>query len=290
MRSHLNLTHYKTQSEDTSIDAELMQFWRSRQLSASQKLAFLKRIIQRGIKLVCWGINQQSPNGDNLTFKQLYVRKRWGELFATYSDNNLFDEREPLMIEDPMAIAYKIIDKLNLLNIPYYIGGSVASSLQGEARFTENIDLVIYLELSQVEVFIETFSSDFYVSDVAVKDAILGISSYFNLINFESLEKADIFISRSDDFSRSQMNRRQLYVPEDNPEQAFYLCTPEDTVLQKLVWMRIAQNESQKQWRDILGVLKIQRERLDLDYLWQWSEYLNLSASLNQALQQSGIM
>ncbi|MDT9193302.1 MAG: hypothetical protein P5678_10645 [Limnospira sp. PMC 1240.20] len=290
MRSHLNLTHYKTQSEDTSIDAELMQFGRSCQLSASQKLAFLKRIIQRGIKLVCWGIHQQSPNGDNLTFKQLYVRRRWGELFATYSDNNLFDEREPLMIEDPIAIAYKIIDKLNLLNIPYYIGGSVASSLQGEARFTQDIDLVIYLELSQVEVFIETFSSDFYVSDVAVKDAILGVSSYLNLINFESLEKADIFISRSDDFSRSQMNRRQLYVPEENPEQAFYLCTPEDTILQKLVWMRIAQNESQKQWRDILGVLKIQRERLDLDYLWQWSEYLNISASLNQAIQQSGIM
>lgn len=194
------------------------------------------------------------------------------------------------MIEDPIAIAYKIIDKLNLLNIPYYIGGSVASSLQGEARFTQDIDLVIYLELSQVEVFIETFSSDFYVSDVAVKDAILGVSSYLNLINFESLEKADIFISRSDDFSRSQMNRRQLYVPEENPEQAFYLCTPEDTILQKLVWMRIAQNESQKQWRDILGVLKIQRERLDLDYLWQWSEYLNISASLNQAIQQSGIM
>ncbi len=86
------------------------------------------------------------------------------------------------------------------------------------------------------------------------------------------------------------MNRSQLYVPEENPEQAFYLCTPEDTILQKLVWMRIAQNESQKQWRDILGVLKIQRERLDLDYLWQWSEYLNISASLNQAIQQSGIM
>lgn len=289
MRSHPNLTHYKTQSADTSIDAELMQFCRSRQLSTSEKLASLQRIIKRGINLVCWGINQQSPNCDNFTFKQLYVRKRWEKILATYIDNNLFNARGQLMIEDPIAIAYKIIDKLNLLNIPYYIGGSVASSLQGEVRFTEDIDLVIYLESSQIEIFIQTFSSDFYVSDVAIKDAITGVSSSFNLIDLESLEKADIFISRTDDFSISRMNRRQLYVPEDNPEKAFYLSPPEDKILQKLVWMRIAQNESQKQWRDILGVMKIQGERLDLAYLWQCSEYLNVSDDLKQALQASGI-
>ncbi|MEB3887161.1 hypothetical protein [Lyngbya sp. CCY1209] len=290
MRSPVNLTHYKTQSEDTSIDAELMQFSRSRQFTAGQKLAFLQRIIRRGIKLVCWGIQQQCPNCDNLTFKQLYVRKRWGELFQTYANNNLLGERGQLMIEDPIAIAYKIIDKLDLLNIPYYIGGSVASSLQGEARFTEDIDLVIYLESSQVEIFIQTFGADFYVSDVAVRDAISGRIGSFNLIDLNSLEKADIFISRTDDFSTSKMSRRQLYVPEDNPDKAFYLCTPEDTILQKLAWMKIAQNESQKQWRDILGVIKIQRERLDLDYLWQWSEYLNVSDPLNRALQESGMM
>jgi hypothetical protein len=83
---------------------------------------------------------------------------------------------------------------------------------------------------------------------VEVKDAITGVSSSFNLIDLESLEKANIFISRTDDFSISRMNRRQLYVPEDNPDKAFYLSPPEDTILQKLVWMRIAQNESQKQW------------------------------------------
>jgi hypothetical protein len=290
MRSHLNLTYYKTQSTDTSIDAELLQFGQFRQLTASQKLLSLKRILQRGIKLVCWGINQQSPNCDNLTFKQLYVRKRWGEIFITYSNHNLFDAKEQLMIEDPIAIAYKIIDKLNLLNIPYYIGGSVASSLQGEIRFTEDIDLIIYLESSQIEIFIETFSSDFYVSDVAVKDAINGVSSSFNLIDFQSLEKADIFISRNDDFSISRMNRRQLYMPEDNREKAFYISTSEDTILQKLVWMKISQNESQKQWRDVLGVIKIQQERLDLQYLGQWSAYLNVTAQLKQALQESGMI
>lgn len=148
MRSHPKLTHYKTQSADTSIDVELMQFCRSRQLSASEKLVSLQRIIKRGINLVCWGINQQFPNCENFTFKQLYVRKRWGKILTTYIDNNLFNARGQLMIEDPIAIAYKIINKLNLLNIPYYIGGSVASSLQGEVRFTEDIDLVIYLESS----------------------------------------------------------------------------------------------------------------------------------------------
>lgn len=60
--------------------------------------------------------------------------------------------------------------------------------------------------------------------------------------------------------------------------------------MQKLVWMTIFQNESQKQWRDILGVIKIQQEHLDLTYLWQWSAYLNVSEQLRQALQESGII
>ncbi len=75
-----------------------------------------------------------------------------------------------------------------------------------------------------------------------------------------------------------------------SPEKAFYISTPEDTILQKLVWMKISQNESQKQWRDVLGVIKIQQERLDLEYLEQWSTYLNVTAQLKQALQESGII
>jgi hypothetical protein len=86
------------------------------------------------------------------------------------------------------------------------------------------------------------------------------------------------------------MERRQLYIPVNRPaSEAIYLCSPEDTVLQKLVWYRMTKNESQRQWRDVLGVLKIQGDRLDFDYLQKWSEELSLSDLLETAYTESGI-
>lgn len=85
------------------------------------------------------------------------------------------------------------------------------------------------------------------------------------------------------------MMRRQLHIPGGDTNQAFYICTPEDSVLQKLVWFRMTQNQSQKQWRDILGVLKLQAKRLDFDYMVQWANQLGLAEELRMALTEAGL-
>jgi hypothetical protein len=194
------------------------------------------------------------------------------------------------MIEDPIYLARKVATFLELLKIPYYIGGSVASSFQGEVRFTEDLDLVISIHQSQTQSILNTFSQDFYISEIAVEDAMRGRTSSFNIIDLETTEKADIFVMRNDAFAQSKMARRQLYIPVNRPaSDAIYLCSPEDTVLQKLVWYRMTKNESQRQWRDVLGVLKIQGDRLDFDYLQKWSGELSLSDLLETACTESGI-
>jgi hypothetical protein len=116
-----------------------------------------------------------------------------------------------------------------------------------------------------------------------------GRTSSFNVIHLATTEKADLFVTRDDEFSRSKMSCRQLHVPNSEFDKSFYVCSPEDTVLQKLLWFRMTKRESQKQWREILGVLKLQGERLDFSYMQQWAERLGLLSELANALTQAGL-
>lgn len=58
----------------------------------------------------------------------------------------------------------------------------------------------------------------------------------------------------------------------------------EDIVLAKLDWFRLGGEVSERQWRDILGVLKTQREALDVDYLRQWAQLLGVADLMERAL------
>ena len=279
---------YKTQSIDTSIDAEMYLFSLWRQMDLAQKEKLLLRVFKKAAIFTLTGLKSLYPNASPQEIRYHYVRKRLGSDVAELLKSTTFDQE--LMIEDPIYLARKVAVLLESLNIPYYIGGSVASSLQGEVRFTEDLDLVVSIQPNQTQSILNAFSKDFYISEIAVDDAMRGRTSSFNIIDLETTEKADIFVMRNDAFAHSKMERRQLYIPVNRPaSEAIYLCSPEDTVLQKLVWYQMTKNESQRQWRDVLGVLKLQGDRLDFGYLQKWAEELSLSDLLETACTESGI-
>ena len=190
------------------------------------------------------------------------------------------------MVTDLITFARKVVGILELLNIAYYIGGSVASSLLGENRYTEDLDLIIELDRIKAKPLLEAFlNASFYISDSAVEDAVSGRCSSFNVLDNETLEKADLFILRDTPFAKSKMARRiQQQLPDGD---SIWISSPEDIVLQKLVWGRGSQSE--KQWRDVLGVLKLQGNHLDFEYLWRWGEELNLIETLDRAFRESGL-
>jgi hypothetical protein len=66
-----------------------------------------------------------------------------------------------------------------------------------------------------------------------------------------------------------------------------YVTSPEDTILAKLEWYRMGGEVSDRQWRDILGVLKTRAGELDLEYLRQWAADLHVSDLLGRALKES---
>ena len=101
--------------------------------------------------------------------------------------------------------------------------------------------------------------------------------------------KADIFVLKNDPLAREEMRRRQRVVVDKESGRAIDIASPEDTVLQKIAWYRLGGGTSERQWADLLGVLKVQRHDLDREYLERWAIHLDVSELLRRALQDAGL-
>ena len=102
--------------------------------------------------------------------------------------------------------------------------------------------------------------------------------------------KVDIFVLGRDELSRAEMARRQVHRVGSLPEHELYVASPEDVVIQKLAWYRKGDEISERQWNDLLGVLKVQRNSIDLAYLHRWASVGGTSDLLERALAQAGIL
>ena len=117
----------------------------------------------------------------------------------------------------------------------------------------------------------------------AIRQAMHKRSS-FNLINTSTGFKVDIFIRADDPFERMALARRKELEVEGSGGQKIFLLAPEDVILSKLRWYRIGGEVSEQQWKDLIGVVKTQRPRLDEGYLRQWAEYLRVADLFERAL------
>jgi hypothetical protein len=190
------------------------------------------------------------------------------------------------MLAEPLAVTLLVIDAFDKLGVPYMIGGSLASALYGTARSTLDTDLVADIKADQVALLVKMLENEFYIDESMIIDAIRTYRS-FNVIHLATLFKVDVFLPKQRRFDQIQFQRRQYKVISIDPERKAYVTTSEDIILAKLEWYRLGNEISDRQWRDILGVLKVQAGRLDLDYLRQWAAELNITDLLQRALKES---
>jgi hypothetical protein len=190
------------------------------------------------------------------------------------------------MQSETTRITLLVAQTLERLGIPYAVGGSLASSLHGVMRSTLDVDIVADMRLQHIQPLVAAFSKEFYADDEMMKDAIERHSS-FNLIHYETAFKVDIFIRKTRAFDGMQLERRRPSVIATDPEESVYVTSPEDTVLAKLEWYRMGGEVSDRQWRDILGVLKTRADELDLAYLKKWAIELQVTDLLERALKES---
>jgi hypothetical protein len=179
-----------------------------------------------------------------------------------------------------------VTQTLERLGIPYAVGGSLASSLHGVMRSTLDVDIVADMQSDHIQSLVEALSNEFYADDEMMRDAIERQSS-FNLIHYETAFKVDIFIRKSRAFDQMQLDRRRLSIIASDPDESVYVTSPEDTVLAKLEWYRMGGEVSDRQWRDIIGVLKTRAGELDLEYLRQWASELHVNDLLERVLKES---
>lgn len=192
------------------------------------------------------------------------------------------------LLPDSIKVALIVTGKLEELGISYLIGGSVASIIHGIPRLTQDVDLVADIREGQVSELVSAFEEDFYIDEQVVSRAIRTRTS-FNMIYLDKMYKVDVFIPKGDRWSKEGMQQRQLKpLLADEDSTARYISNPETTVLQKLIWFKKGGGVSEKQWDDILGVLKVQSDSLDYEYLRRWASELGVADLLSKALADAG--
>ncbi len=190
-------------------------------------------------------------------------------------------------VPDILAAITPIVEALEEFGIPYHIGGSVASSLYGLPRLTIDADLVADIRMEHVRPLVRQLETDYYIDEDMIRDAIRRQSS-FNVIHQDTILKVDIFIPKSRLFDQEELYRVQQEVLLEGT-RPFNVASPEGTILNNLEWYRMGGEVSDRQWNDILGVLKVQGTSLDMAYLQRWAANLNVTDLLERALVDAGL-
>ncbi|MBA4158489.1 MAG: hypothetical protein H0X65_13575 [Gemmatimonadetes bacterium] len=189
-------------------------------------------------------------------------------------------------MDEVLDITLDLAETLDRLGVPYLVSGSLASSLHGIPRATQDVDLVASLRPEHVAPLVAALEGEFYLDAPAIREAVRQQAS-FNVIHLETMFKADIFVAGDDAVTREEMARRQRFMIYEEPRRELVVASPEDIVIQKLHWFRLGDEASERQWNDALGVIKVQGPQLDRGYLDRIARLMGVEHLLERAWRQT---
>ena len=190
--------------------------------------------------------------------------------------------------DDLVTALTPFIDLLDRLGVTWYVGGSVASTVHGRFRATNDIDVIADLREQHAVAVREALEADHYVDEETIREAVRHRSS-FNLVHFGTGLKIDVFVAPDSGYETS-VRARRISEPfgDGRGARRLWIASSEDTILSKLLWYRRGGGVSDTQWRDVQGVMDLRGRDLDLEYLRRWAPALGVAGLLQQALAEAG--
>ena len=187
-----------------------------------------------------------------------------------------------MALQPPITALQVVADAFRTLGVEFYIGGSIASAYHGEPRSTIDVDLIADLPASAASRLVHLLGEEFYADASMMIEAITSRTS-FNLIHLPTMYKIDVFIPKQRPFDKSVRQRVVQAAAFEGDDRTYQIASVEDTVLSKLEWYKAGGETSERQWRDVVGVMQVQLGQLDQAYLERWATELAVNDLLQRA-------
>jgi hypothetical protein len=277
----------RTQSPDTSPEMERVQIDMLRKMSISERFALIESWSQFIREVAKQGIRRDYPHIGEEAVTLMLADRLYGHFLSRKDLCRFSIQKKTMNIEGIITAIIPIVASFERRGIDYYIGGSVVSSTYGIPRATFDVDLVADLRAEHVHPLVKELEAEYYIDEDMIRDAIEHRSS-FNIMYLVSMLKVDVFLPKLRPFDQEEYRRirSEALIQGTRP---FYVASPEDTVLHKLEWYRMGNEVSDRQWNDILGVLKIQGKTIDMAYLKHWAIQLRVTDLLDRVLEDAGL-
>lgn len=269
---------------DTSPEAERVLAGSYRAMSPARKWALLGDLYRMGRQLHEAGVRLRFPGA-----MQYEILTDWMEAHVGNCPR-IEASQDPGMDQptDNLRVLHEVLAVFDSLGIVYAIGGSLASGIHGVSRFTSDADVFVEPFEGLEGPLVAWVGPEYYVSIEAIRQ-VLRDRSTFNIINTSVGFKVKVFVRKDRPFDRSLMARRIFATMTNAPDRPVAVVGAEDSILLKLEWYRLGGEISDRQWSDILGIMRVQADRLDQGYLDRWAAELGVADLLADARRDSAV-